>query len=449
MDIENTDGLIISGGPENREANKGENEKAENIRKNGRREKAVNKTSPQRRLRLPKLHGFSARERLRGAIKGRSKRFLAVCAGAAAMTVGLSALSTFCTVGVDYYYGGRLLCTVAAADDSAAIIGAAAQQADLLGVDEPDIQVSAKLALKKDIVDGDEAIDKILNASPELCHGWIVSAGGTDLFAAEDMETIDEALDFYLKKHGWNDDSKFSSDIAVRDQLIRRDELTAAGDIIPLLEEGGVLTVLNTITNVEYAPIPYDTTEVDDPNLYMGDTEVETPGIEGQTATTVQRLYSNDELLSASVVSSETVTEPVNEVIRVGTKARNALADGLSYPLPVKGVLTSSFGPRWGREHRGVDLAVDLGTSVYAAAAGTVITAKYNESYGNYVQIDHGYGIVTTYAHLSSIGVELGQTVDRGQLIALSGSTGNSTGPHLHFEVIDNGTYLNPLDHLI
>ena len=131
----------------------------------------------------------------------------------------------------------------------------------------------------------------------------------------------------------------------------------------------------------------------------------------------------------------------------MGTKPRNALVDGFSYPL--SGRLSSGFGPRWGRTHRGIDLAVAMDTPVKAAAAGTVITAEYKPSYGNIVQIDHGYGIVTSYAHLDYIDVSVGQSVARGEVVAHSGSTGNSTGPHLHFEVINNGEYLNPLDYLI
>ena len=96
------------------------------------------------------------------------------------------------------------------------------------------------------------------------------------------------------------------------------------------------------------------------------------------------------------------------------------------------------------RAHRGIDIGVPTGTPVYAAASGTVIKSLYNGSYGYYVAIDHGGGIVTLYAHNSQLLVSAGQTVTQGQTIAKAGSTGNSTGPHVHFEVQVNGSVVNP-----
>lgn len=116
---------------------------------------------------------------------------------------------------------------------------------------------------------------------------------------------------------------------------------------------------------------------------------------------------------------------------------------------PTEGVLTSSFGERWGRRHNGIDIGADMNTEIYAADSGTVTYAGEMSGYGNYVVIDHGNGFETAYAHCSSISVSAGDTVLKGQVIAHVGSTGNSTGPHLHFEVKENGEFLNPLDYVI
>jgi murein DD-endopeptidase MepM/ murein hydrolase activator NlpD len=115
---------------------------------------------------------------------------------------------------------------------------------------------------------------------------------------------------------------------------------------------------------------------------------------------------------------------------------------------PVQGVLTSGFGWRWGRMHEGIDLAVGVGTPVVAAASGTVIVAGWLGGYGNLVVIDHGNGIATAYGHNTSVTVGVGQSVAQGQLISYSGSTGHSTGPHVHFEVRINGTPVDPLGYL-
>ena len=115
---------------------------------------------------------------------------------------------------------------------------------------------------------------------------------------------------------------------------------------------------------------------------------------------------------------------------------------------PVSGPVTSSFGVRWGRMHEGIDIAVGQGTPVRAAAAGTVIYAGWMEGYGNLVAIDHGNGLSTAYGHNSSLASSVGQSVSAGQVIAYSGSTGHSTGPHVHFEVRVNGAPVDPLGYL-
>lgn len=103
---------------------------------------------------------------------------------------------------------------------------------------------------------------------------------------------------------------------------------------------------------------------------------------------------------------------------------------------PARGVLTSGFGPRWGRMHRGIDIAAPVGTPIYAAAAGVVTYSQWNDGgYGNLVEIRHADGTLTLYAHNHRNLVRVGQYVEQGQQIAEMGSTGRSTGPHLHFEI--------------
>jgi murein DD-endopeptidase MepM/ murein hydrolase activator NlpD len=121
-------------------------------------------------------------------------------------------------------------------------------------------------------------------------------------------------------------------------------------------------------------------------------------------------------------------------------------ASGLIWP--VNGPVTSGFGVRWGRMHTGIDIAVPAGTPVRASAAGVVVYAGWMSGYGNLVAIDHGGGLATAYAHNSSLLVTVGQHVSQGDVISLSGSTGHSTGPHVHFEVRVNGVPVDPLGYL-
>ena len=120
------------------------------------------------------------------------------------------------------------------------------------------------------------------------------------------------------------------------------------------------------------------------------------------------------------------------------------------YIWPARGVFTSGFGMRWGRMHKGIDIAGPIGTPIMAAATGTVTFAGWNSGgYGNLVEIEHPDGSLTRYAHNHRILVSAGQSVIQGQLIAEMGSTGNSTGPHLHFEIYPPGTdAVDPLAYL-
>lgn len=118
---------------------------------------------------------------------------------------------------------------------------------------------------------------------------------------------------------------------------------------------------------------------------------------------------------------------------------------------PLEGTLTSGFGYRWGRMHEGIDISVPEGTPIRAAASGTVILmqSEYESGgYGNYTCIDHGGGLSTCYAHQSSFATSVGAQVSQGDVIGLSGNTGHSTGPHLHFEVRINGAATDPLGYL-
>lgn len=141
-------------------------------------------------------------------------------------------------------------------------------------------------------------------------------------------------------------------------------------------------------------------------------------------------------IVQAQVGSSQAPTSVV----------RTPSSSGLIWP--VNGTLTSGFGWRWGRMHEGIDIAVPSGTPVAAAASGTVIYAGWQGGYGNIVIVDHGGGIATAYGHNTRVAVSSGQSVSQGQIIAYSGSTGHSTGPHVHFEVRVNGSAVDPMGYL-
>lgn len=152
----------------------------------------------------------------------------------------------------------------------------------------------------------------------------------------------------------------------------------------------------------------------------------------------------------------ESMDELENKILKATLEniGEEYIGGELAWPVPGYATITSGYGmrmhPIFGvyRLHTGVDIGAPLGTSIVAANEGVVVLASYSSSYGNYVMVDHGGGVVTLYAHGSKICVELGQEVKKGDEIMLVGSTGWSTGPHLHFEVRINGETLDPLPYI-
>lgn len=154
-------------------------------------------------------------------------------------------------------------------------------------------------------------------------------------------------------------------------------------------------------------------------------------------------VYENGAEISREMVQQKVMTPSQAAVIERGTIIPP------TYIKPISGGrFTSGFGRRWGRMHKGVDWACPTGTTVYASCGGTVIQASYNGGYGNNVVISHPDGRMTRYAHNSKLLVKVGQKVEQGEPIALSGSTGRSTGPHVHFEIYINGAAVNPLKYI-
>lgn len=129
-------------------------------------------------------------------------------------------------------------------------------------------------------------------------------------------------------------------------------------------------------------------------------------------------------------------------------------SSGWLYPLPYRCSITDAYGYRWHPTagyyamHWGVDFAAGSNTAIYASKGGVVTVATYNEAYGYYVTVNHGNGSYTKYAHMPNLIVSVGQSVSQGEVIGYVGSTGWSTGPHLHFELVINGSHVNPMDYV-
>lgn len=238
------------------------------------------------------------------------------------------------------------------------------------------------------------------------------------------------------------------ADIQAANPLVNPARLSVGQEIV-LTQAVPMLTVqtveVSTLTEV----MPYQTLYENNASIYQGETSVKAKGANGERQVVAKIVKHNGLEVARLELQSTILKNPVNEVLYVGTKELPPKQGTGTFISPVTGyTLTSRFGSRWGSTHMGIDMALSSGSKIRAADGGTVTFAGYQSSYGYIVKINHGGGYETYYAHCSKLFVSAGDKVYQGQHIANVGSTGYSTGPHLHFEVRYLGVAKNPLNYI-
>lgn len=196
----------------------------------------------------------------------------------------------------------------------------------------------------------------------------------------------------------------------------------------------------------EIQTVPFATEVVEEPGMLKGEQKVLREGKHGTKQVTYEVTKINGQIQTKRPVKEQIMEAPQNRVIAKGTKVVAERGSGVFRWPTIGGYISSRYGMRDGRLHAGIDIARPSSYSILAADNGRVVFAGWDGGYGNSVIIDHRNGYRTRYAHMSAIDVRVGQVVERGQKIGVMGSTGHSTGTHLHFEVLKNGRTINPLN---
>lgn len=226
------------------------------------------------------------------------------------------------------------------------------------------------------------------------------------------------------------------------------------GDKLVISPFNPVLDVLIELENTVVETIPFAIQYQKNNNMFTHEKQIIRPGTEGEKEVVYHITLRNGYQDTLEAINETVLKEPTNAIVRVGTRTTVARGGRVNFGVVQGKRISSGYGwrihPITGqrRFHDGLDIAANHGNPVYAYTDGRVVEAGWNGGYGNCVLIDHGNGLKTRYAHLSRIDVRVGQKVKVGQRIGAVGSTGNSTGPHLHFEVIKNGKTQNPLNYL-
>ena len=199
----------------------------------------------------------------------------------------------------------------------------------------------------------------------------------------------------------------------------------------------------------ETAVIEARTTQARDVRDELAGARDDLAGTRQQKLTDLSQLSSQDRADAQEIDALQAASAALTDRIRAAQgQSSSPPPSSAGLVWPVSGPVTSPFGWRWGRMHEGIDIGVSYGTPIHAAASGTVIYCGWESGYGNLTVLDHGGNLATAYGHQSSIAVSCGQHVNQGDVIGYVGSTGHSTGPHLHFEVRVNGSPVDPMGYL-
>lgn len=294
---------------------------------------------------------------------------------------------------------------------------------------EEDVQIAEGMVIADNVSDWNDAwnLINIGTSSPQIYN---VKEG-------DSLWSIARAHDMYI------------SDI-VQSNDIQEDAILDLGQSIILNKPTPLITVVAKVEGSENVAIPYQT-QTENNNSISG-VKVKTEGQNGEKFVAYTATIRNGIMETKDILEEKIIKEAVDKVIVKGARttqvaSRGGGSRGVStgrLNWPVSGSISQSYGGR----HTGLDIAGSSGSSIAAADGGVVTFAGWQGGYGKFVIISHGNGLVTRYAHCSSISVSSGQRVSQGQKIATRGSTGHSTGPHLHFEVMQNGSFRNPINYL-
>lgn len=306
----------------------------------------------------------------------------------------------------------------------------------------------------------DEPVTFEKAAEPETKGVSALYIDGELIGVVEDGEELKTALYGILSdaKEGYDDatTTEFANKVEVKPY--KGDK--SAESVDDLMEYSKYMYSIKLSTDWIYEEeIPYETEITEDDSQPEGYEEITQEGQNGTKQTTLRLTFVNGDQTDAVVTDEKEISKPVKEKKIVGT-AKSSENGGsgsgestgsFMWPVPHTHNITSYMEWRWGRMHNGIDIAGggDYGQPFVAADGGTVVwSGDDGGGYGNYVMIDHGNGYMTVYGHACELACSTGDYVSQGQVIGYIGSTGNSTGPHLHFEVRLDGEYQDPLNYV-
>ncbi|MED3763604.1 M23 family metallopeptidase [Ureibacillus sp. FSL K6-8385] len=288
-----------------------------------------------------------------------------------------------------------------------------------------DVSVKEAKANPANILTPDEAVKFIKTGSLEK-QVYIVKKG--------------DVLGKIAKEHGLT-----TKELLALNPGLSVDSLLQIGQEINVTVEKPLINVKVVYETVKSETIDFEKEIRKDASMFKGEKVIVQKGSPGKKEVSYLVTAVNGQVVNKTVTNEKVLVQPTKHIEKVGTKVISSRGTGKFVWPTSGGYISSGMGSRWGSFHRGIDIARPSNYNIKASDNGVVVFAGWDGSYGNKIVINHNNGYQTLYGHLSQIKVSVGQVVPQGTVIGIMGSTGNSTGVHLHFEVTKNGSLINPL----
>lgn len=388
----------------------------------------------------------------------RSKKYVKALIFSVFAITGILLSFTFTGARIAYKvnYSGSMIATVSRKQQFSDALNIVAEKVCGSGiktaVEKPEFDIV--LTLNNNINSTDEVAVAIISNTDTIVNASVLKINGETTLKLE-KETLASLLQNRLNAFADTSSeckSSFVADIEVEDGYFLESELDKLDKAQEVVNSLDVITEIRQVTEVV---VPYKTTVQKSNEHIVGFEEITVSGVSGVDRITQDIVTLNGEVQSCTDVSTETVVAPVNEIIVKGTakslasakQKQTAHSAGFVFPVP-DGVwrVSSYYGD--GRGHKGIDICAKSGTSIFAVADGKVVYSGWKGDYGNCVIIEHSNGMRTLYGHAKQLCCNVGDTVSQGEVIALVGTTGQSSGNHVHFEVIVNGKNVDPAPYI-
>ncbi|MDD4504650.1 MAG: peptidoglycan DD-metalloendopeptidase family protein [Clostridiaceae bacterium] len=310
------------------------------------------------------------------------------------------------------------------------------QDKSLAGKDKSNIKeigFAEKVELKNEFVDSSEIAEK------EEIIDFIIK--GTNEIRTHKIES-GESFWSISRRYNMTLEDLEKANLGVNSEKVK------IGQVINLIVPKPLISVKTVETITAVVKAEFEQTVEFSSSMYKDETSIRVKGVYGEKEVVADVTKINGIETGRTVISEKIIKEPTTQIIIKGTKEPPPKKGTGTFSYPARGSISSRYGMRWGRRHTGIDIAAPYGSAVKASDGGVVTWVGYEGGYGKLIKIDHGANYVSYYGHLSKYNVKVGQKVYKGQKIGAVGNTGNSTGPHLHFEIRKNSVVQNPLKYL-